>query len=398
MTEGASVHERRQWRALFYVFDGGTGIGHLRRLARLAEVLQGSFACLLVTGHRTAAEWFVPTECEYVHLPAWDTLLESKASYWGRRPFLDVDVGGAVRLRREIIAGVLRGFEPDVIFVDHLPLGAEGELATFIESSAARKYLITRGVQNETMDLASLLLEGDARHALEHHYDRVFAAVDRRVFDFGAHFDLGAAIREKTEHTGYISAPITSAQIAASRRARGLGPEDLWVVASAGGGQLGEPLLERCLEVARRHAGVAFDVVVGPRSRLEWADTNQTSIVDGRLRVHRGSSAMPQMNASADIVISSAGYNTLMEAIQGRNRILCFPLRPNDKDEQFVHATRLKEFVDIEVSNHLSELPTMLERALADGNRLGADRREELRVDGAAEIAQLVVEDLVRCR
>jgi hypothetical protein len=48
----ASGKQHRQWRALFFAFDGGVGLGHLRRLARIAEEMQGPCACLLVTGHR----------------------------------------------------------------------------------------------------------------------------------------------------------------------------------------------------------------------------------------------------------------------------------------------------------------------------------------------------------
>src|SRR3954468_14248736 len=131
-----------QKRALFYVFDGGTGVGHLRRLACIARQMQGRFACLIVTGHRAAAHWFIPEECEYVHLPSWDSLLAAKAHYWGRKPFIALDKQDAVRLRMEILNGIVRGFQPDAIFVDHLPLGAEEELATILEETRCNKYLV----------------------------------------------------------------------------------------------------------------------------------------------------------------------------------------------------------------------------------------------------------------
>src|SRR5581483_1168764 len=121
-----------QYRAVFFVFDGGTGLGHLRRLARIAHQMQGRFACLVVTGHRAAANWFVPATCEYVHLPSWDSLVPEKARYWDRAPFLNVDLSGAVELRQQIIQGIMQGFRPDAVFVDHLPLGANDELAQVI--------------------------------------------------------------------------------------------------------------------------------------------------------------------------------------------------------------------------------------------------------------------------
>ena len=63
--------DETQTRAIFFVFDGGIGLGHLRRLACIAKRLQGRFSCLIVTGHRAAAHWFIPDECEYIHLPSW---------------------------------------------------------------------------------------------------------------------------------------------------------------------------------------------------------------------------------------------------------------------------------------------------------------------------------------
>jgi len=54
-------------RILLFVFDG-TGLGHLRRMSRIAERLQREFVVLVVTGMREAA-WLVPASCEVMILP-----------------------------------------------------------------------------------------------------------------------------------------------------------------------------------------------------------------------------------------------------------------------------------------------------------------------------------------
>jgi predicted glycosyltransferase len=384
-----------QKRALFYVFDGGTGVGHLRRLACIARRLQGPLACLIVTGHRAAAHWFVPDECEYVHLPSWDSLLETKARYWGRMPFIALAKRDAIRLRREILNGVVRGFQPDAIFVDHLPLGTEEELAMILKNTRCRKYLVTRGVLNETEDLSRLILGGKAHQYLKMHYDRVFAASDPKVFDFVRQYNVSKAIREKTVHTGYVVQSIPPELIARTRAERSVSDGDIWVVASAGGGQLGERLIEGCLELADRHANIAFDIVMGPRSNLSWRPQHAAIIVRNRLRLHKEVPYMPYLNASADLVISSGGYNTLLEALQGRGDILCFPFRTDQRDEQYQHAVRLKQYVNIEVSTDLRDLPILFDRAIARlGPQLCGDRRAELDLGGATKIARIVLEDL----
>jgi predicted glycosyltransferase len=389
MPESAS-----QKRALFFVFDGGTGVGHLRRLASIAKRLQGRFSCLIVTGHRAAAHWFVPEECEYVHLPSWDSLFAERARYWGRAPFLTVDKKEAVRLRKQIIHGVVRGFRPDAIFVDHLPLGAEEELATVLERSPARKYLVTRGVLNETENLRGLILGGRAHDSLRDRYDRILVASDRRVFDFARQYNLAPEIRAKTVHTGYVAESVASEAIARARGERGLDTDDVWVVASAGGGQMGERLIEGCLHLARAHPRIAFDVVVGPRSNLGWTDPHRSVIAADRLRVHREVPRMSLLHAAADVVISSGGYNSLLEALQGRAKILCFPNRKDQRDEQYHHAARLKPFVDLDVYTDLAELPAVFGEALRSLGTRRPDRRAELDFGGAARIETIVREDL----
>jgi predicted glycosyltransferase len=382
-------------RALFYVFDAGSGVGHLRKISVVARQLQGRFACLVVTGHRAAAHWFVPEECEYVHIPSWDSLIGKKSRYWGRTSFIDGGGREALRLRKEILDGIVRGFRPDAIFVEHLPLGAEEELATILELVDCRKYLLTRGVLNETEDLRRLILGGRAHEFLMAHYDRILVAADPKVFDFAHQYNLAPALREKTLHTGYVAQPISADAIARTRADRGLTDSHIWVVASAGGGQFGEPLVEACLELAAVNPEIAFDIVMGPRSKLAWADPHRTLVVRDHVHLHKETAHMPYLNAAADLVISSGGYNTLVETLQGRARMLCIPYRLSHRDEPYQHMLRLKEYVDIEVSTDLADLPRLFVRAIeALPARRGADRRAELDMAGAVNIERVVSADL----
>ncbi|MEY2502864.1 MAG: hypothetical protein QOI07_3198 [Verrucomicrobiota bacterium] len=383
-----------QKRAIFFVFEGGTGVGHLRRLARLAKQLQGRFSCLIVTGHREAAHWFVPAECEYIHLPSWDSLLGSKAQYWGRKPFLVVETKEAVRLRKRILRGVVEAFEPDVIVVDHLPLGAHDELADIVKTTPCLKYFITRGFLNESANLG-LILEGKAKEYLEKYYHRILVTLDRKILDFPRFYGISSELSKKTISTGYVIERFPKHLIKQTRADRGVGDSDTWVVASAGGGQLGEALIERCLELAGKYRHIAFDIVLGPRSSLPWEDGRRSVIIRDNLRLSKQVPNMPYLNASADLVISSGGYNSLLEVLQGNARILCFPTWKDHRDEQYQHATCLKKFIDIEVSTDLSQLPKMFGRAVDSLRCLAQrDRREQLDFDGAALIEKILRADL----
>jgi predicted glycosyltransferase len=380
-----------QKRALFFVFDAGTGVGHLRRLACIAKQLQGDFSCLIVTGHRAAAHWFVPAECEYIHLPSWDSLLESKSRYWGLKPFVCLDERAAVRMRKDLLAAVVAAFAPDAIFVDHLPLGAYEELADVIADAPCRKYLVTRGVLNETENLRELILGGKALQYLKVHYHRTLVAADPRVFDFSRQYASPPEVYAKTVHTGYVIEKVPEEVVLRTRRERGLKSSDTWVVASAGGGQMGERLIEDCLALARKHTDIVFDIVSGPRSSLPWAHSDRSVIAESNFQLHKETCQMPYLHASADLVVSSGGYNSMLEALQGNARILCFPSRKDKRDEQYQHAARLRKFVDLDLSNDLAELPALFERAVeASRSHSRPDRRSELNFDGAANIAKLV--------
>jgi predicted glycosyltransferase len=377
------------------VFDGGSGIGHLRRLARIAAAMQDRFSCLIMTGHDAAPQWLVPQGCEYLRLPSWDSLIRSKAAYWGRPPFLDLSLPEAARFRSTILEGAVRAFQPDVLFVDHLPLGAEAELGHILKHTRCRKYLVTRGLQNETEDLERLVLGGAALDSLRTDYDRIFSAIDPRVFDLSAQYGLPSEVVAKIDSVGYVAPSAGIDRRAVTRAAHGVADDELWVVASAGGGQWGEPLVEACLDLAALHQEARFDIVIGPRSRLPVPAVSPEYRAGGRIRVHASCQSLADLHAAADVVITTGGYNTLLECIRGQARILCIPYRRDHRDEPFRHATLLGAHVDLKVENDLSHLPAMLENAIREC-RAGPpiDRRAGLQMSGADRIAEIVLDDV----
>src|SRR5205807_2175435 len=309
--------------------------------------------------------------------------------------FIFLDQSEAIQLRKDILRGVVEAFKPDVIFVDHLPLGANEELADILESTRCIKYLVTRGVLNETENLRQLVLGGRAHNYLKLYYHKILVASDPKVFNFLRQYNVSSEIREKTIHTGYVIESMPQYMIKKTREGRGLNNGDVWVVASAGSGQRGEPLIEGCLELARTHKDIVFDVVLGPKSSLAWPDRHLTSIARDNLHLHKEVYQMPYFHASADLVISTGGYNSLLETLQGNAKILCFPYRKDQRDEQYHHAVRLKKFIDIKVSTDLCELPEIFERAIRSiRSHEQHDQRRDLDFNGAAVIEKIVFDDL----
>lgn len=393
-THNALVESQSPKRILLLAFEGGTGIGHLRRIARLAAALQRSFSCLIVTGHREITNWFVSPDCEYVRLPAWESLLPEKAAYWGRKPFLQLSVHEAVKLRKGILRGVVESYAPQLIIIDHLPLGMHEELAETIRDTPCLKYLVTRGILNRSGTLLDMVLGGAARDALHRCYDRIVVTADRNVIDFVEEYGLTAELASKTTHVGYVVDHIDADDIAAFRAKRGIANDVIWVVVSAGGGQLGENLIRRAITLSARYPNVAFEIVAGPRSGLpDSMIREQRSRTN--LQVHTQTREMAMLNASADIVICSGGYNTLLEALQGHARILCVPSWKDPRDEQTQHARHLRAFAEIDIVSDLEALDDAFAAALARASAGHVeDRRGMLDRSGMDVVLELAVLDL----
>ena len=157
-----------QRRVLFFVHDGA-GLGHLRRISRIAKTLQGPCACLIVSGHRQGA-WLIPPECGFLLLPSLDTLLPRQARYWNREPFLKVKRSEALGFRQSLLESAFNCFKPDAVFVDYLPLGKNEELGRLIDEGKFRKYFVMRGVLDHPDQVRMDVMQGRAERALASRY------------------------------------------------------------------------------------------------------------------------------------------------------------------------------------------------------------------------------------
>lgn len=358
----SAVRPRRQRRVLFFVNDGA-GLGHLHRMARLADAIQGPAAALVVAAHRSAG-WIVPEGCEYVHLPSFDSLFPRRAQYWGRRPFLECSRREAILLRRRLVEAVVEQFAPDAIVADHFPLGAHGELRGLIGQSRAQKYCILRGVLDHAEDVRLDVLSGESEAALAESYARVLVACDRRICDPAVEYAIAPGIAAQMRHIGYVSDPLPAARRARVRSQRGLGPADRWVVCSAGGGAFGERLIDACLALASTMPELHFDIVHGPRSAVEWTGCATDVLAYGRVRVFRESRYLAELHGAADLVIGSGGYNTLVEVMEGGAPLVCIPMRLDTNQEQAIQAQRLSAFYPLEIVHDVGDIGATVERML----------------------------------
>lgn len=386
-----NVPRATQPRLLFFCHDG-TGIGHLQRLARIAGAMQGPCASLVVTGHSTAG-WIVPKECEFVHLPSLDSLIVSRARYWGREPFLHMPIEEAKIFRNNLLSQVINWFQPDALFVDFLPIGKNRELADVVFNRNCKKYFVLRGVLDDARNVRIDVLGGNGEQALEDHYDRIFVACDPRVIDVAKEYSLSERISRKLIYTGYVAPESTRDARAATRLRRGVPEVTTWVVCSAGGGKLGERLIEECLRIAAVKTNMFFDIVLGPRSSIGNEALLRSEGLP-RVRVLSQTTELPELHAAANIVICAGGYNSIVEAIAGESEIICVPVQLDTDDEQFIHARRLAEWYRLQMVTAPHKIEEALDRAAEWLGTSPVKGCSKLDLSGATAVRNHVLDDM----
>ena len=110
--------------------------------------------------------------------------------------------------------------------------------------------------------------------------------------------------------------------------------------------------------------------------------------------MHRENYGLKYLHAAADIVISSGGYNSLMEILQGNAVIICCPTQFKKTDEQYCHAEKLKKFCDIVFVKDLAFLKESFDSTLKNLDFMLATRKQKnLNLKGISNIKKLVFAD-----
>lgn len=362
-------------RIMLFCHDG-TGLGHLRRTSRIAAALQERFSCLVVTGAREAL-WLVPAGCELIKLPSWDGIDDAHAARRGRAPAIDMSRREAVAFLEGLIDAAARSFQPDAILVDYLPLGKCGELHHLILTTSARKYLVHRGI-SDTSDASQL--RGAATELIAGWYDRILVMADPRVSDLVHRDRYCRRAEEKMAYCGYILPEIT----------RPCSGPSFDVVCAGGGGRNSEDLLRTCVSAARDSPDLTFAIVLGPRSSLSRTLIGECPV---NATVFDTEPELPQLLASAPIVVCTGGYNSVLEAVTGGARVIVHPSQRGMDDEQKVFAAGLAQYYPVRLVEDLAALGSVISEETKMARQSGR-AAFPLAKDGLANLVERVSRDL----
>ena len=322
-------------RLLMYSQDG-LGLGHLRRtrnIAREVMVLEPQSSILIVSDSPATPFFSALPGVDYLKLP---TVVKSGPQNW-RAETLQLTTAELVSLRAAIIKQTLCEFRPDVVLVDHMPLGALGELRSMLDSAVARRrgrpalFLGLRDVLDEPAVIRRVWQELGGYEYLRH-YDSVLIYGCRELYDA----ELAYHLRPSAHCVRYCHYVAPAEQGAASVLPH---PSDRpLVLVMIGGGSDGFPIVKAFLEalpIISSKTELQALILTGPNIAGDQRETLVAQAAAHRVDV-RCEDATPWLQA-ASVVVTMAGYNSLCEVLRWRKKAVVVP-RPGPSAEQRIRS------------------------------------------------------------
>jgi predicted glycosyltransferase len=340
------------------------GLGNIRRTLLLAQELIEQYpgaAILLITGSQMIHSFRIPEGVDYIKLPCLDRI---DAERYEPR-FLSACSEEVKRTRSAILEKSVLGFEPDLMIVDKRPAGVDGELLETLRELRRRELptklvLGMRDILDEPEQTKRNLESNHSFEIIEEFYDEVWIYGSQSIFDTVSEYGFPERVAGITHFCGYLKRPT-------AQGARNGGPPH--VLVTTGGGGDGSPMIEAYLEglsTLPRNIALKSTIVFGPQmsadsraallERFDYlADVTFLDFEPDLTRLY----------ASADIVVSMAGYNTVCELLSfGRHAILVPRAEP--VREQLIRARLFaaQGIFDILEPQHFSP-QTLINKVLA---------------------------------
>lgn len=380
-------------RVLIYSHDT-FGLGHLRRSLliahRLTELPEIS-SILIATGSPLAQSFPLPAICDSLKLPA--VTKRQNGQYMSRS--LGIPPHEIFSLRAGILEAAARSFSPDLILVDHAPVGAHGELWPLLRWAKSRQnppHLIL-GLR-DIIDAADRVAEEWERSAawssVDGMYDRILVYGDPKVLTTAEELGLPARHGARLRYVGYLTRRI--------ERAFSPAPDLPSVLVSVGGGADGAQVLDTYVEFLEKNPAPAFrSVLVGgpflPRSHyLELV--NRCHATGHAVDIVDFVGGLEGFLAAAAGAVTMGGYNTVAEILGNGVPALIVP-REAPRQEQLLRAQRLSSVTSIECCRMGDYGPDRLSRFVSRLGQPVTNGRHPLQLDGVDRTAQEISDVLI---
>jgi predicted glycosyltransferase len=375
------------------------GLGHINRTLTIARHLLAAdpnLVAYVATKSAISGNFTLPERCDYIKLPTrltprriQRTAEDEQASNQHFR-----------KLRAQILQDAALMLAPDLVLVDHEPMGSSGEFrdglyALKAQYPGTRFVFGLRDIMDDEVRIRAQWKEMGVYDALENLYDGIAVYGLTKLYDVAEAYALPLSVRPKLHYCGYMVRDLAPIDSSALRQQHGLPPNGRLVLATVGSGYDGYPVLEatgQAMErLQARFPDLTAIMVTGPL----MPSAQQAALLarsNGCCRVVSRADTY-QLMALADAVVSMGGYNGVCEALSLARPLVIVP-RATHKIEQQIRAEMLAarglaRWVHPKESNG-ETLAAALEWALGSDRQAHAQRVRELipSFDGAVRLTQ----------
>lgn len=333
----SSVTKTSSSRVMIYSQDG-LGLGHLRRTSaiasRVAELVPD--VAILTCMDSPMGPFFEPgARHDHLKLPC---IVKDGPGVW-RANALPIDFADVSKLRSRLLVAAAEGFAPDLLLVDHMPHGAQGELLDTLrylraERPATRIVLGLRDILDDPAIIDRVWSSEGAMEALAEHYDHMMVYGARNVFDAGQRYGFDAIMNERVSHVGFVG-----------KDGRDRPPKDRdggrsLIFAMVGGGADGYPLMRTLVDAfpfvnAARPSRLVL--TTGPFMPTDLRDDLERRARNQHVKIRSSVKDTWRYLRSADIVVAMAGYNSSVEILRSGTPAILVP-RKGPSAEQTMRA------------------------------------------------------------
>jgi predicted glycosyltransferase len=368
-------------------------MGHLVRSLEFARALAGHDVTLIAGGQKVEID--LPEHVELVRLPV--LYMDEKFTR-----LIPGDAGQSVEQvqheRKTALYELFKQQQPDFFIVELYPFGRSifgFELEPLLEDIRQGKF----GNVKAVCSLRDILVE---KKDPAYHEKRVLKKLNRYFDALLVHSDAGLQRLEETfsratdisiplVHTGFITQQADPTAGPRLRRELEIASGEKLIVASAGGGRSGFPLLTGLLDACDLlddHLSYRLEVFCGPFMDQKEYERLCARSAPGR-RIRRYTKRFLDYLSAADLSVSLAGYNTCMNLLVTKVPALVVPYAR--QQEQPMRADKLSRYLPMRVLTEADLQPARLCRHMVQ--MLQQNRTVDpvpIDLDGAANAARFL--------
>jgi len=323
------------------------GLGNVRRMLAITEHLLENIpelSILLISGSPMIHSFRLPAQrFDYLKLPCIGRTLSG--DYISKK--LGTNFDELVALRSQIIQAAVSNFSPDVVIVDKKPRGIADELTSTLElihhsMPATDVILLVRDILDDPQITRQIWLKNHYFQSIECYYHSILVMGSQVVFDVCEEYGFPTKIAKKVIFCGYINRNQLAVNAKTPLQFSDL--NKIKILITVGGGEDGLAPIKHYLNGLKRNVqngALSTLIVTGPEmSQQHKKDIQNSAKVLNHVQIVDFIPDLAAHMQAADLIISMAGYNTIVEILAMNKPAIVIP-RVKPVKEQLIRAEHM---------------------------------------------------------